>query len=341
MKDLQLYLVEKVTAKAAIDNPLLFVCHVPDRIVTLGLDRMLAVHKWKNSTPEFIPPFALELEKKRSKPRRLGVHFAVGLNILPFFFVVSRCGKFILSCGHWDNSFRCTHIETGQALQTICHHKDIVTCLAISQVGDVVVTGSKDTTVMVWAVQQYANAALTAANPATNPDNYLLEKPKHILYGHDDEVTVVAVNSNLDVVVSGSRDGTCIIHTLRAGRYVRTIIPPDRAPVRWIGISCTGVIVTYSLLDFMLHSFSINGTHLSSVDAGERLYALLFSEDGQFLLSGGDRKQVVVRSMVDLSTYHKLPPCDSTVRSMCLTPEQQHLLVGKWNADHCITCVLS
>jgi WD40 repeat protein len=52
----------------------------------------------------------------------------------------------------------------------------------------------------------------------------LKSHPQYILYGHDDAVTCVAVNPELDVVVSGSDDGTVIIHNLRDGTYVRSIV---------------------------------------------------------------------------------------------------------------------
>jgi WD40 repeat protein len=48
--------------------------------------------------------------------------------------------------------------------------------------------------------------------------------PLHILYGHDDAVTSVAVSAELDTVVSGSDDGTIIVHSLREGVYIRSIV---------------------------------------------------------------------------------------------------------------------
>jgi hypothetical protein len=47
--------------------------------------------------------------------RRVGVHFTVGLNILPFFFCVSLDQRFLLSCGHWDN---CTFFAHNRAAIT-------------------------------------------------------------------------------------------------------------------------------------------------------------------------------------------------------------------------------
>ncbi len=324
-----LYVNTPITVKVQIDNPLLFIDHCTDSILTIGLDRVMSVHSWRGSTPEYDPPFSFLVEKKRSKPRRVGVHFAVGLTILPFFFAVSHCERFVLSAGHWDNSFRVTALDTNATLvHSISQHKDIVTCVAVGELGDVVVTGSKDATVMVWEVVRQdaplavaagasgagsgsaaggggsgvgggvgggsgsgAGSALASAafesigggsagasavsgagsaagavgagsggasvggvaggggvGGGGGSSSYLYEKPRHILYGHDDEVTCVAVNSDLDVVVSGSKDGSCIIHTLKRGRYVRSIYPPDSGPLRWVGISSTGNIVTYSLV---------------------------------------------------------------------------------------------
>lgn len=78
LNDLQLYVKQQVTGKVALDNPLLFIHHCTDSILTLGLDRILGIHKWKNSTPEYIPPFSFELERRSSSnPRQIGVHFAV------------------------------------------------------------------------------------------------------------------------------------------------------------------------------------------------------------------------------------------------------------------------
>jgi len=178
---------------------------------------------------------------------------------------------------------------------------------------------------MLWQVGQ------------TNEGTYVREKPNHILHGHDDDVTCVAVNSDLDIVVSGSKDGSCIIHTARKGRYVRSIYPAGHDPnegtcqlisMRWIGISSEGYIVTYSLTDLMLHLFTINGRHLTSVDTNERLYAMMFSSDGQHLVTGGDRKIVMIRTVHDLKVIHRFKAVGSVIRSIATTPNEQHLLVG-------------
>ena len=55
-------------------------------------------------------------------------------------------------CGFWDNSVKCYSLEANCArlLQTIHTHTDVVTCLAISPDNTLLVTGSNDSTVMIW-----------------------------------------------------------------------------------------------------------------------------------------------------------------------------------------------
>lgn len=175
-------------------------------------------------------------------------------------------------------------------------------------------------------------AAAAAVSAAASGDLYLLESPLHVLHGHDDEVTSVAASSELDVVVSGSRDGTVMLHSLRTGRYTRTISPPDGGPIRWVGVSAQGRVLSYSLMDLMLHAWSINGSHLGSCDTNERLYAMRFSADGEFLLAGGDRKQLTVYDLCAAggapAAIHRLPPADATIRSIEMTHEEQHVLIG-------------
>jgi WD40 repeat protein len=125
--------------------------------------------------------------------------------------------KLLFTCGHWDHSCRITHAETGNLVQSVRQHRDVITCLALAKdFGQRwLVTGSRDCTLMVWDVNPERELPLNA-------------QPQYILYGHDDSVTCVAINAELDVVVSGSDDGTVIVHNLRDGSYVRSIVDMGR-----------------------------------------------------------------------------------------------------------------
>jgi WD40 repeat protein len=72
------------------------------------------------------------------------------------------------------------------------------------------ITGSRDCTVGVWLLHLDEELPMDVA-------------PTHVLFGHEDSVTAVAVHQELDVVISGSDDGLVLIHTLREGLFLRSV----------------------------------------------------------------------------------------------------------------------
>lgn len=87
-----------------------------------------------------------------------------------------------------------------------------MTCLAIDYTGTLLVSGSMDTTCMIWQIYQEYGSSVN-----------LDPTPMHILYGHDDCVTSVDISIEQDMVVSASIDGTVNIHTIRKGDFVKSI----------------------------------------------------------------------------------------------------------------------
>lgn len=128
--------------------------------------------------------------------------------------------------------------------------------------------------------------------------------PKHILRGHDAEVTCVALSIDLDVCVSGSKDTTAIIHTIKHGRYVRSLQHPNGCSFHKVVLSSEGNIVLFSMGDNSLCLFTINGHLLCTVPAGDTLTHMEATRDGNFLVTGG--KQIIVRNMYDLSITRTL-----------------------------------
>lgn len=67
-------------------------------------------------------------------------------------FAVGGEGPRLFSCGYWDNSIKCSLLDGrgGQTYQTVHAHSDVVTCLALAEDGSTLLSGSRDTTLMVW-----------------------------------------------------------------------------------------------------------------------------------------------------------------------------------------------
>jgi WD40 repeat protein len=177
------------------------------------------------------------------------------------------------------------------------------------------VTGSRDCTVIIWEI-----------NPSLELP--IVSNPLHLLYGHDDAVNCVSVSPELDIVVSGSDDGTIIVHKLREGIYVRSIslenipsamskggtgterLPADigmmgsslkssrmvsKCRIHFVGISHEGYFLAYSNDDMALYTFTTNGEFVARKAAGERLHVFQLSEDNKVLITGGERALLVMR----------------------------------------------
>uniref|UniRef100_A0A8C3FXZ2 Neurobeachin like 1 n=1 Tax=Chrysemys picta bellii TaxID=8478 RepID=A0A8C3FXZ2_CHRPI len=157
-------------------------------------------------------------------------------------FVVSHDAKLLFSGGHWDNSIRVTSLTKGKLTGQHVRHMDIVTCLAIDFCGIHLISGSRDTTCMIWQIVQQGGVPVGLA-----------PKPLQILYGHTDEVSSVSISTELDMVVSGARDSTVIIHTIRKGQYMRTLRPPCESSllltVPNLAVSWEGHIVVHTSIE--------------------------------------------------------------------------------------------
>jgi WD40 repeat protein len=134
--------------------------------------------------------------------------------------VLSKGPPLLFSCGHRDNSIQVMDMSVGKIVQSVVKHRDVVTCLCLSEYeGEVkLVSGSRDCTVIVWRVKHGGAAASLGARRGG-----IDVEPIWTLYGHDLPVNCISCVGSSDVVVSASEDGTVIVHTLNSGTYTRTI----------------------------------------------------------------------------------------------------------------------
>eukprot|EP01156_Anaeramoeba_ignava_P023529 Anaeramoba_ignava/c21607_g1_i1.p1 GENE.c21607_g1_i1~~c21607_g1_i1.p1 ORF type:complete len:1101 (-),score=335.69 c21607_g1_i1:108-3410(-) len=253
-----------------------------DKIISVDFSRRISGHKWMASKPlGGSTPFFFEEDQTALKRAPIGVSFSKTLEKLSGIFALS--GSLLASCGYWDNSFKITNVQSMETTQSIVKHSNIVTCLAF--VGSVLVTGSKDTTTIVWSL---------------NSKDLVNTTPTHVLSGHDDEVTCVDFSPEFDVVVSGSKDGTCIIYTLRSGKYVRTIHSPTSHAFSMVKISPDSDIVTFSEQDMSIRLYSINGQFLKEVSSSQILYCWTITKNSRFLITGGKQGFIHIRRLHDL-----------------------------------------
>jgi WD40 repeat protein len=193
------------------------------------------------------------------------------------------------------------------------------------------------------SVEQALAAAAAAESSST------VVHPRHVLSGHGDEVTCVAVHGELDIVVSASLDGLVLMHTVRAGAFLRRLNAPCNgdgsssgegdgdgsgcARVSLISISPEGRIVTFSSVDLTLRLYTLNGRPLAAVETYERLNVLRPTGDSRFLITGGEGRALVVRSLEHgLQMVHKYARdterTERPITALAVAKDQRHVLVG-------------
>ena len=235
-------------------------------------------------------------------------------------FAYLDTAKVIINCGSWDRSISLSSVTSNvSALQSIQEHTDVVTCLALSQDHEHLISASRDCNVLVWEVEDFT---LKKRSDKEVP----APKPKFVLFGHDDAINSVAVNSDLSVIVSASQDCTAIVYDLIKGRYIRTIA--HDSPVSLVAVSKFGDIVTYCSSGEILSLYSINGTLLQRLSGVGKLSALKFSQDGQLIVSAG-QNSITVRSIFQYSLKRiYLWKCPTAVSSIELFHQDEYLLIG-------------
>uniref|UniRef100_A0A8C9YSN1 LPS responsive beige-like anchor protein n=1 Tax=Sander lucioperca TaxID=283035 RepID=A0A8C9YSN1_SANLU len=305
-------------------------------IITVTANRIFAVNKWHGLTghqsstvqdqqyqlPVEIDP--LIANNVGSHRRQISDLLDQSIQISSQCFVITADNRFILLCGFWDKSFRVYSTDSGKLTQIVFGHRDVVTCLARSESyigGDCyVLSGSRDATLLLWYWNGKHNSI--GESPGTE-----FTTPRAILTGHDCEVTCASVCAELGLVISGCKEGPCLIHSMN-GDLLRTLEGPERClRPRLIQSSTEGhCVIYYDKGQFC--RFSVNGKLLGHMEMEDSIKAMYLSRDGQYLLTGGDGGVVSVWQVHDLKQLFTYPGCDAGIRSMTMSHDQRCIITG-------------
>uniref|UniRef100_A0A8C4S888 Neurobeachin like 1 n=1 Tax=Erpetoichthys calabaricus TaxID=27687 RepID=A0A8C4S888_ERPCA len=288
----------------------------PDTLVTVSQNCLIGTHGWLPYDRSISNYFTFTRDPTASSPksqRFIYGPFAPGLEVSSQLFVVSHDGKLLFSGGHWDNSIRVTSLTR---IRLIGQH--------IRHMGECRRSSRKS----VYCTEVGRPGVAVGLSP----------KPLQVLYGHTDEVSSVHISTELDVAISGSRDGTVIVHSIRRGQYMRTLRPPCESSlpmaVHNLAMSWDGHIVVHTSIEGKsslkdknaLHLYSVNGKHLSSASLKEQVSDLCIA--GEHVLLGSRQGFLSFRDLYSLTL--STSPIDMRVPVHCVsvTKEHSHTLVG-------------
>uniref|UniRef100_A0A8C3MD63 Neurobeachin like 1 n=1 Tax=Geospiza parvula TaxID=87175 RepID=A0A8C3MD63_GEOPR len=267
----------------------------PEILVTTSLNCVIGTHGWLPYDKNISNYFTFIKDTTVTNPktqRSMSGPFAPGLEITSKLFAVSHDAKLLFSGGHWDNSIRVTSLTKGKLMGQHIRHMDIVTCLAIDHCGIHLISGSRDTTCMIWQIVHQGGVPVGLA-----------PKPLQILYGHTDEVSSVGISTELDMAVSGSRVSTFLL-------------------VFFLPL----LNETQTISGNALHLYSVNGKYLRSETLKEEVSDLCVT--GEYIVMGSLQGFLSIRDLYSLSLSISPLAMRLPIHCISVTKEYSHILVG-------------
>ncbi|XP_030380341.1 neurobeachin-like protein 1 isoform X2 [Scaptodrosophila lebanonensis] len=317
----------------------------PDVLVSVSKSSILGCNSWMSFDKD--QGFLLEIDATTTNiknRKRVFGPFHPSQSPHSQMFAVSTDGKLLYAGGIWDNALRVYNLNKGKAIASVTRHLDIITCLALDNCGSYLVTGSRDCTCIIWSLQSNQQSgsqpnsipvhALTGqshlqAITQLNTQNSFSPKPLTVLYGHDDTISSVAIYTELDLVVSGSLDGTVNVYTLQEGQFVRTLKPigctESCVQISFLTVSYHGHIA-FSALDDTSHSvhvYSINGVSLGSKYVSGRVTGLATASD--YLVVADDAGDITMSRIHGLKPVFDIP-LHVPIQTVVVTPGNTHIL---------------
>ncbi|PKA52158.1 hypothetical protein AXF42_Ash014095 [Apostasia shenzhenica] len=228
--------------------------------------------------------------------------------------VAVTCDNQIITGGHADNSIKMISPYGAKTIESASAHCAPVTCLALSPHSNYLVTGSRDTTVMLWRIHQVSlshvnkvseaspKSPTTPNSPAISPSNpnnaaesnlkNRIEGPMLVLKGHRQEVVCCAVNSDLGIIASSSGSTGVLLHSLR-GRLLWRF---DNLVAHALCLSSLGVVLIWNEVMKKLYTFSVNGVPIATATLSSfsgQVSCMEVSIDGKNILIGSSNSKDV------------------------------------------------
>ena len=325
-------------------------------VFAFGLDRSLAVNPVKstngrstpfdigvdprlrsNACPVVVEPFSplVEVDRANLQSDQL--------------VAMAHSGLFMCVAGGWDGSLKIVNMQTGAVELSVGKGEEVITCVDLSLDDSMIVVGSQDNSVSLYNLQYTPGAPQISG--------------RRTLYGHDGAVTCVSINKEMDLVCSGSQDGTIILYSLSDTTYLRTIYDanydkklPSMPAISWCGVTNEGNIVWYSQADFKFHLYSSMGQKLLEKEMNSQLNSIVFSNDRQYVIAGGDKTLLFMMRIYDFAvvspsieehfggegkpaSFTQVPNLRIAVRSVQPSSDGQYIFLGLENGEVCVVAV--
>jgi len=225
---------------------------------------------------------------------------------------ISTDGQFALS-GSWDSTLRLWDLNSGETTRRFVEHGKDVLSVAFSIDNRQIVSGSRDKSIKLWNTLGQCKYTITEG-------------------GHKEWVSCVrfSPNMNAPVVVSAGWDKVVKVWNLKDCK-LRTNLLGHAGYVNTVTVSPDGSLCASGGKDGTAMLWDLNeGRHLSSLEAGDTIHALVFSPI-RYWLCAATASSIKIWDLESKVCVSELKPTNLTARGKKSVPVQCISLA--WSAD--------
>ncbi|XP_052750430.1 protein qui-1 [Galleria mellonella] len=200
------------------------------------------------------------------------------------------------------------HVMSNSRVHTFKGHSGRILCMCVTRESQYLLTGSEDTTVIVWDLHTLA--------------------VKTKILEHIAPVLCVAAIVKRSLVISGGEDSAVIVTSLVDGVLV-TKLDHHRGPVTAVKVIQDGEILVTGSQDGTVCTWNVeNFTLLSTVTAGVPIHAMEVTDDNVFLVTLQGENELHLRTFITGTYLHVLKRHKAKVKCFCVAHDSSRAAVG-------------
>ncbi|XP_045534151.1 protein qui-1 [Papilio machaon] len=200
------------------------------------------------------------------------------------------------------------HVMSNSRVHTFKGHSGRILCMCVTRESQYLLTGSEDTTVVVWDLHTLA--------------------VKTKILEHIAPVLCVAAIVNRSLVISGGEDSAVIVTSLVDGALV-TKLDHHRGPVTSVKVILDGEILVTGSHDGTVCTWNVdNFTILSTITVGTPIHIMDVTDDNVFLITLQGDHELHLRTFITGTYLHALKRHKAKVKCFCVAHDSSRAAVG-------------
>jgi WD40 repeat protein len=223
-------------------------------------------------------------------------------------------GSHDYTCIVWD-------LNTYKAIYSLKGHTSFVRAVAITPDGKRGISGSDDSTCIIWDLQ--TGQKMTPINVPTEKYNFRR---------FDDKNPVLATTTNGQKAISGSKDNTCILWDLNAGKTISTLIG-HTSRITSVAITPDGNRALTGSWDHTCFVWDLNTGQPINTLKGHTFFvnAIDITRDGKRGISGSMDNTCIIWDLNTGKPINTFVGHTKDITSVAITPDNKRLVTSSWD----------